>query len=142
MSEGEKLLKTVYARWKVVFRDGKLRGEPYSFFWGELRTPVLTSKRIILYKEETADSEILISDIKKAKDSLAGGFLSWLPYLWIMLKDGRNVSLVFLHILSKKYSDEEKKSFDDYATAGGYTSAWFQDILFEWVQAINRCVKI
>jgi|GEM_PF-5965004 hypothetical protein len=141
LSEDEKIVELVDTRFKVVFRHGQVTGKPGTFSWGELRTPVLTNKRIILYNEGTVDSEILLSDIKKAERSRVGGLLSGFNYLRVELKDGRYVSLIFVDIPPYAIHPNEKiKKFIDFIYYGRGGSPYVGKIV-EWASIINYRIK-
>ena len=139
LSEDEKIVELLDARFKVVFRHGQVMGKPGTFSWGELRTPVLTNKRIILFDKGQADSEILLSDIKKAERSLAGGLFFGFSYLKIELKDGRYVSLIFVDIPPYAiYPIEKIKKYTDFE--GGKYNPCVGKIV-EWASIINYRIK-
>jgi len=141
LSKDEKILELLDARFKVVFRHGQVMGKPGTFSWGELRTPVLTNKRIILYNEGQADSDILLSDIKKAKDSMTGSLFSRFDYLEIELKDGGYVSLIFLKIYPDNiYQNEGIKKFTDFIFYGAHLAPCRTKII-DWADDINKCIK-
>ncbi len=140
LSKDEKIVKLLDTSFKVVFRHGQVMGKPGTFSWGELRTPVLTNKRIILYNEGQADSEILLSDIKKAKDSLAGSLIFGFDYLKIELKDGRYVSIIFLDIPPYAiYPNEKIKKFSDFSKSGYTAPCTIKTV--EWANDINKCIQ-
>ncbi len=140
LSEDEKIQELESSDFKVVFRHGQVMGKPGTYSWGELRTPVLTNKRIILYNEGQADSEILLSDIKKAERSLAGGVFSGFDYLKIELKDGRYVSLIFVYVPSFAiYPNEQIKKYDDFSKWCKYDPC--ANKTAEWAFIINRRIK-
>jgi hypothetical protein len=142
LSEDEKVLRDLDDKWKAIPHEGIIKDKTYTFYWGEVRTPLLTNKRLIIIKDGTVESEIPTNDMKKADDRLAGGVFSLFPYLRIELKNGRYFSLAFVftgRAIKKKYPSEKKGEYYQYS--GWRLSVATDDIIRKWSQSINNLVE-
>jgi hypothetical protein len=140
LSKDEKVLRDLDDRWRAVYHDGIISKKTNTFYWGEVRMPLLTDRRLTIIKDGTVESEVFIIDMKKADDRYTGGVFSSFPYLRIELKNGKYVSLAFVfaaRAIIKKFPAEKKGEYYQYSGWRGISSF----VVTEWKRLISRLLE-